>query len=209
MQTQPQHNLGAFALLAAVLLLLAPLPAEALQVTDVAVTSRPANGDTYLTGEIIEVTVTFDKRARGGPYSLFISTHLNVVIGTNTRRFGYASGDGTTQLVYSYTVLASDSDTDGISVTGIFLSGASVISTASDVRPVERLADSEYALPRNQIANAALHKVNRSITTTGIFYHAQTGNTEAFHSGVDYRPATALAFDGRNRPYMMSLSTRQ
>ena len=204
MQTQRRHNLGAFALLAAVLLLLAPLPAEALQVTDVAVTSKPANGDNYLTGEIIEVTVTFDKRARGGPYFFFTSTRLNVVIGTNTRRFEYASGDGTTQLVYSYTVLASDSDTDGISVTGIFSSSSSLISTANDVRPTERLPNSEYALPRNQIANAALHKVNRSITTTGIFYHAQPGNTEAFHSGVDYRPATALAFDGRNRPYMMS-----
>ena len=204
MQTQRRHNLGAFALLAAVLLLLAPLPAEALQVTDVAVTSKPANGDNYLTGEIIEVTVTFDKRARGGPYFFFTSTRLNVVIGTNTRRFEYASGDGTTQLVYSYTVLASDSDTDGISVTGIFSSGSSLISTANDVRPTERLPNSEYALPRNQIANAALHKVNRSITTTGIFYHAQTGNTEAFHSGVDYRPATALAFDGRNRPYLLS-----
>ena len=206
MQTQHRHNLGAFALFAAVLLLLAPLSAEALEVTNVAITSRPTNGDTYRTNETIKVTITFDKRARGNAYLLLSgSTSINVGIGANTRAFNYASGSGTTQLVYSYTVQSSDADTDGISVTSINSSALSFISTAPSITPSERLPDAEYALPRNQIANAGPHKVNRS-ATTGIFYSAQAGNSKALldHSGVDYRPATALAFDGRNRPYMLS-----
>lgn len=188
------------------LLLLAPLPAEALRVNDVAITSRPTNGDTYRTGQTIQVTITFDKKARGNAVLLAsLATSINVAIGTNTRTFNYASGSGTKQLVYSYTVQSSDADTDGISVTGINQTSTSFISTAADVRPTERLPTAEYALPRNQIANAGPHKVNRS-ATTGIFYSAQAGNSKALrdHSGVDYRPATALAFDGRNRPYMLS-----
>ena len=194
--------------IAAVLLLLAALPAEALRVTDVAITSRPTNGDTYRTNETIEVTVTFDKRVRGGRAWLAIGpTSINVVIGPNTRRFWYDSGDGTPQLVYSYTVQSSDRDTDGISVTSIVLDPAAYITSPLDLNAAERLPDSEYALPRNQIANAGPHKVNRS-AATGIFYHAQQGNTERLyrHSGIDYRPATAIAFDGRNRPYMLSFA---
>ena len=41
---------------------------------------------------------------------------LALTVGTQTRQASYVRGTGTTQLVFAYTVVAADSDTDGIAV---------------------------------------------------------------------------------------------
>ena len=106
--------------LAAELLGLWSPPSEArftilgLAPTDVAVASTPVSGTSYRLGEAIEVAVTFGDRvlvdtSQGTPT-------LALTVGTQTRQASYVRGTGTTQLVFAYTVVAADSDTDGIAV---------------------------------------------------------------------------------------------
>ena len=82
--------------------------------TDVAVASKPVSGTSYRLGEAIEVAVTFGDRvlvdtSQGTPT-------LALTVGTQTRQASYVRGTDTTQLVFAYTVVAADSDTDGIAV---------------------------------------------------------------------------------------------
>ena len=83
-------------------------------VTQVAVTSTPQSGTTpkkYGAGENIQVTATFDEAVTvtGDPV-------VNVEVGSNSRPAAYASGSRSTALVFEYTVVAEDADSDGISI---------------------------------------------------------------------------------------------
>ena len=85
-------------------------------VTGVAI-GAPAVGDTFERGEAIEVTVTFNKAVdvSGTP-------QLTLGIGSATQRASYASGTGTASLVFRYTVVSGDADTDGLSIAADALS---------------------------------------------------------------------------------------
>ena len=91
-------------------------------VTDVDVTSMPASGDTYGTGERIQYTVTFDQAVTvtGTPefeFCLGSSATVSCSVGTPPpalRSAALLSGSGTTMLVFSYTVLVGDVDDNGI-----------------------------------------------------------------------------------------------
>ena len=96
--------------------------------TDVAVASKPVSGTSYRLGEAIEVAVTFGDRvlvdtSQGTPT-------LALTVGAETRQASYVRGTGTTQLVFAYTVVAADSDTDGIAVAAdaLALNGGAITS---------------------------------------------------------------------------------
>ena len=96
--------------------------------TDVAVASKPVSGTSYRLGEAIEVAVTFGDRvlvdtSQGTPT-------LALTVGAQTRQASYVRGTGTTQLVFAYTVVAADSDTDGIAVAAdaLALNGGAITS---------------------------------------------------------------------------------
>ena len=78
------------------------------------VTSNPthgANSDTYGAGDAITFEVVFNQAVTvtGGPRLRF-----NIGSGSGAEYASYVSGSGTDTLVFSYTVLAADADTDGI-----------------------------------------------------------------------------------------------
>ena len=91
-------------------------------VDDVDVTSTPASGDTYGTGEMIRFTVTFDQAVTvtGTPefeFCLGTSATVSCSVGSPPpalRSAALLSGTGTTALVFSYTVLVGDVDDNGI-----------------------------------------------------------------------------------------------
>ena len=91
-------------------------------VDNVDVTSSPASGDTYGTGEMIKFTVTFDQAVTvtGTPefeFCLGSSATVSCSVGMPPpalRRAALSSGSGTTALVFSYTVLVGDVDENGI-----------------------------------------------------------------------------------------------
>ena len=79
-------------------------------ITAVAITSTPVlETDTYGQGERIEVTVTFSEAVNATSDTDFVLS----VGGTDTRA-PVLDGSGTTRLVFSYTVRASDEDDNGI-----------------------------------------------------------------------------------------------
>ena len=84
--------------------------AVAPTITAVAITSTPVlETDTYGQGERIEVTVTFSEAVNATSDTDFVLS----VGGTDTRA-PVLDGSGTTTLVFSYTVRASDEDDNGI-----------------------------------------------------------------------------------------------
>ena len=96
--------------------------ATAPAVSTVDVASMPASGDTYGTGETIQFTVTFDQdvTVTGTPefeFCLGNSDGGSCTDGSPSparRRAALSSGSGTTELVFSYTVVAGDMDDNGI-----------------------------------------------------------------------------------------------
>ena len=90
------------------------VPRPPAVITGVAITSYPGMDGIYATNDVIEVTATFDQAVTvtGVPrIDLFLRS-----IGGG-RWAEYASGSGSTAIVFSYTVLATDeSDTGGLGV---------------------------------------------------------------------------------------------
>ena len=124
-------------------------------VTGTAVTSSPAANSSYETGEVIQVTVTFDDpvtvdTASGTP-------RLALNIGSNTRYAEYsASGSTSTALVFAYTVSAEDQDNFGISVDANVLElNGSAIHRAGN-------AGVNAFLDHGALSTQSGHRVNRA-----------------------------------------------
>ena len=132
----------------------------AAAVSGVAVSSAPAAGDsTYVLGERVEVTVTFSR-----PVSVTGAPRLALTVGAQTRQAAYASGTGTTSLVFGYTVVAADADADGIGVGAAALTlNGGAIADARDGATAATLG-----LGANAIANDAAHKVDGALGPPGV-----------------------------------------
>ncbi len=110
-------------------------------VSGVSMSSAPASGDTYQRGDPIEIRVDFDRLV-----SITGTPQINLTVGGNTRAIGITSPavhfrSSTSSLFFKYTVVAADSDSDGISVAAnaIRLNGGS-IKAAADGTTDEDLA---------------------------------------------------------------------
>ena len=122
-------------------------------VTNVAITSSPDSGDTYGADETIQVTVTFSEAVTvtGVPF-------LRLRVGNSTQPADYASGSGSTAIVFEYTVEARNKDSDGVSIPQ-----NPIIKPASDV--TIRSAGGVDANPNHSgISDQASHKVDGSPT---------------------------------------------
>lgn len=91
------------------------VPKVGPQIQSIAITgSTGASSSLLNTGDTVSVTVTFDEVVNvvttGGTPS------LNLNIGGTTKAASYASGTGTSALIFTYTIESSLNDTDGISI---------------------------------------------------------------------------------------------
>ena len=111
--------------------------AVAPTITGIAITSRPAIGDSYIVGERVAVTVTFDEEivVSGTPT-------LALTVGTELRDAGCAKGTADT-LACRYAVVAGDVDRDGVAVAAGELAGGTVTDAPGNeaVRDHGALAD--------------------------------------------------------------------
>ncbi len=88
----------------------------------------PADGN-YKIGDVLDFTFNFNKAvivdtSGGTPY-------LPITLGSSTVRATYLSGNGTASLVFQYTIISGDSDSDGVSLdTSIHLNGGTIQSEA-------------------------------------------------------------------------------
>jgi hypothetical protein len=88
--------------------------------------SPPANG-TYFLSMPLNFSVTFSEAV-----TVSGSPRLPFTIGATTRYATYISGSGSTQLIFSYFVSGSDSDLDGINLSGqLDLNGGSIKDSVS------------------------------------------------------------------------------
>jgi Ca2+-binding RTX toxin-like protein len=92
-------------------------------ISAVAITSNAGADNTYATGDVIQVTVTFSEAVTvtGAP-------QLTLTVGGASCTANYTSGSGTSALVFSYTVQAGDVDADGIGIpaNAISLNGGTI-----------------------------------------------------------------------------------
>ena len=92
-------------------------------VTSVALTSAPRADATYRAGERIEVSVTFS-----APVTVTGKPRIRLNVGVNKVQVPYARHAGPALLVFGYTVVADDMDTDGVEVPAdaIVVTGATI-----------------------------------------------------------------------------------
>ena len=135
---------------------------EAVTVTGVVVSSRPAADDTYKLGETIRVTVTFSEAVEvtGAP-RLQIDMDPG---GWGEKWTAYESGGGTDSLVFAYTVVEPNASTQGIAVLAstLELNGGTIRSAATE-------ADAELA--HAGLGHDPAHKVDwepETVTVTGV-----------------------------------------
>ena len=131
--------------------------APALVAADpVTVTSGAGADATYAIGDPIEITATFTEAVTvataGDPVA---GPRLGFTLGSATKHAVYASGSGTTALVFRYTVAAGDADSDGVAVAanGLALNGGMIADAAGN-------AAAAAQLEHPAVAAQASHKVD-------------------------------------------------
>ena len=142
-------------LLAAAALLLAP-PAALAQ--SVSITSTPANGTHYVTGDVITTRISGLQQIAGGAIT---TAQMRITVGSTERRARSTSSYvfRMTQVNFAYTVTAADFDADGIAIPANSIVGGAWFR-------VSQAGVGLTATNRNHaaLANQAAHKVhsNRS-----------------------------------------------
>ena len=165
-----------------------PLQAK---VSQVAITSLPVNG-AYTPGQTVQVTVTFDPTVAvdvsGGTPAITLD------VGGGGREAAYTSGsdtaDGTTELVFEYTIAAGDSDRDGIHIDADTLTtGGGTIRRSSGLDAL--LAHDRVAADRRHAVTGPPTEVRLSVEPSSV--DENSGPTEvtvtaAFPAGAGTRP---------------------
>ena len=132
-------------------------------VVSVAVSSDPRSGtdsDTYGVGEEIEFTVTFSKAVEVSGSRPHFEFSLGPMGGGVDKEAAYDSGSGTTALVFAYTVVAADTDDNGIWIGD---QGRTLKVEAGEyIRAVDDR--STAVLTHAEVGTQSEHKVNGSLT---------------------------------------------
>ena len=130
-------------------------------ITGVEVTSTPqatnAN-DTYGLGEDIEITVTFSEAVTvTGDVDFGLSV-------SGVRRAPLVRGDGTTELVFAYTVQATDDDDNGIWIGDHTHATIPTFDLASDQSIMGAVSGLDALLEHDEVGQQNDHKVGGSLT---------------------------------------------
>ena len=134
--------------------------------------ASPAVGDTFERGEAIEATVTFDSAVdvTGTP-------QLALGIAANTRQAAYVSGTGTAALLFRYTVVQADVDSDGLSIgaNALTLNGGTIRASAADRTDASLGFGVSSDNQSNRLVDGtrftAAAASGASITSTPVYFH--------------------------------------
>ena len=122
----------------------------------------------YFTGNTINFNVSF-------PYDMTITGGtpvLNITVGASPRVANYVSGDGGKILSFSYTVIAADNDTDGVTVNSLGLNGSTMTFDLNGVLTncnVATVANTTFA--GVVVDNTGPVTTGMTITNVPRFYH--------------------------------------
>ena len=145
-------------------------------VSSVAISSDTGDDGVYGIGDGIEVTVTFSENVTVTGFP-----QLEITIGSNTRNAVYKSTTGS-KVVFSYTVVVDDSDTDGISIAAdnLNLKGGAIKDLSGNP------ADLSYSALSAQSG----HKVDGiRPTITSVYLIASSSYQDGVHTIDEYLPA--------------------
>ena len=159
-------------------------PAMAVTSTPLLRSAGATSEDTYGLGEAIEVTATFAEAV-----TVTGTPTFTLDVGGTDRTASYVRGTGTTALVFSYTVVAGDSDTDGIAweANALGLSGGTILgpdSTAEAIVHVARAALTGHRVDGTRTAgNVPPTASDKTVTTPEDTAYAFTAADFSFADG--------------------------
>ena len=152
-------------------------------VSSVAFASTPASGQnsTYKLNDVIDVTATFSEAV-----TVTGTPKIDLTIGNTVRQADYKSGSTTPQLLFQYTVQATDEDTDGASINanGLKLNGGSIKNNASTVNA---------NLVHNAQTNKPGHKVDGVVPSLTDAEVTDDELTLTYSEGLDSDPKPATS----------------
>ena len=178
------------AVVAAVIFTAPPAGAQSTAPTfsTVAITSNPGMDETYATGDIITVAVTFSEAvtvSTGGG-----TPRITLDLATQPRYAGYTgAGSATGQIPFGYTVLVGDYDAVGVSVKGN--------SLAPDGGTIQATDDSANAALTHPNTTFASHKVDTEVILVSNLNQPESPSTVTISATHSYwLPVTARVDPG-------------
>ncbi len=181
--------------------------ATAPTVSSVALSSSAGADSTYAIGDTVSATATFSKAVDVDTTSG--TPQLELDVGGTAKQAAYASGTGTTALVFSYTVAAGDADTDGIAIAAnkLALNGGTIQntggSTAADLTHVAVAASASHKVDgvRPTLSSAAVSGTALTLTysealDTGSVPAGSAFTVTVAGSPVNLANATPVAVSG-------------
>jgi len=131
-------------------------------VSSLSITSTATAGSTYIPGQIISVTIVWSEAV-----TVTGSPRLTMVVGSTDKFLTYASGSTTTSLVFSYTVEAGTTDTDGVTIT------ANTLGLNSGT--MKDLGLNSATLSHSAIAASTSHKVDSTSPSATVTTATKSG----------------------------------
>lgn len=145
----------------------------------------PAAG-VYDVGGVLSITVNYSE-----PVTVTGAPFIPVAVGGNTRNFVYASGTGTSAIVFSYTVVSGDDDTDGLGIGNIDLNAGSMSDASGNAAPLTLNSPVNSGIIVDTVAAAItindLETINTTPSVTGTCDEA-TATLTLVVNGVTYNP---------------------
>jgi hypothetical protein len=134
-------------------------------VTNVTFTSDAGTDNTYRADDIVSISVTFSE-------TVTITSSPRIPIAGLTSKFAtYSSGSGTNTLVFTYTIVTGDTDTNGLAIT------ANTLELNSGT--IRDAASNNATLTHAAVADQSAHKVDTAAPTMNI-----TSNLATVASGA-------------------------
>jgi hypothetical protein len=137
------------------------------------------------TGDTVQINVVFTETvtvSSGTPY-------IAITIGASAVNAGYISGSGTSQLVFQYTILAGQNDSNGISI--------AANSLASNGATIVDLAGNTAVLTHNAVTDNASYVVDTSASTptltSGSFTTLDNATVTMQEAGTVYLVNTSVS----------------
>lgn len=154
-------------------------------VQSVAVTSAPADGDTYRAGETIDVTLTFQ-------YEVDVedTPSIKILVGdeNSERDAAYSSGSGTEAIVFSYVVQPGDLDSDGVAVKGRSSGG---LDDTGSIK--EKGTNNSFAGAITRLGDQSDHKIDGRPRVTAASFTSSPASDGVYRSGETIE--ATLVFD--------------
>ena len=153
LETQPLHKVG----------MTAPT------INSLEITSTAGDDETYKADDVIQATVKFSENV-----TVTGTPQLALNIGGVAEEADYESGTGTTKLVFEYTVVAGDTDTDGISI------AANALDLNSGT--IQDNVTNNATLTHDELAAQASHTVDTTAPTVSSIEITSTAGLGPFYN---------------------------